>query len=374
MNKISFPLGIADGRYFCNRIKETNQLKKNIQHCRHTVLIAPRRYGKTSLAYLAIKKSKLPFARVDLFMTTNTSEIAQAIIAGIDSLLAQISNAENLLNVIKDLIKSLRPSFIAGMNGLAIKLEPNIQTATSATHICEALKILDRVLSKKSAQAVLFIDEFQEIERISPNQGIEGAIRNVAQESKNFTIIFSGSHRHLLQSMFNNKNQPLYRLCDEIHLERISEQDYISFIDKFALEKWGETLTQNTVQQILTNSESHPYYFNAICEKLFHKSKMPTATDVINIWNDLMLLKKKDILAETRNLQIIHKKILVAIAHEVTSELTGRKFLAQADLSGASVIRALAYLEENDLIEKKENRYHIIDPLLKHIINQVTFF
>lgn len=43
--------------------------------------------------------------------------------------------------------------------------------------------------------AVLLIDEFQEVERVASNQGIEDAIRHVAQETKNFAllrIIFTG--------------------------------------------------------------------------------------------------------------------------------------------------------------------------------------
>lgn len=373
MSKISFPLGIANGRYFCNRINETKQLINNIQQGLHTVLIAPRRYGKTSLAYRAISKGKLPYAKVDLFMTTNGSEITQAIIAGIDNLLTQVSNAENMLSIVKDLLRTLRPSFEAGVSGLKIKLEPNIQ-AQSSTHICEALQILDRVLKKKSQRCVLLIDEFQEVQRVAPNQGIEGAIRHVAQETKNFTIIFSGSQRHLLQSMFNDANKPLYRICDEIHLNRINEKDYIHFINRFSQERWGQPLTAEVIHQIFNYSESHPYYFNAICEKLFQKEKPPLESDVTDVWHNLMVLKKKDILADTNNLQIIHKKLLVAIAHEINKELTGRKFLTKSELSGASVTRALEYLENNDLIEKRNDQYFIIDPLLKSIINELTIF
>ena len=44
-----FPSGIALGESFINREKEREQLKKNIVANRHMVLMAPRRYGKTSL-------------------------------------------------------------------------------------------------------------------------------------------------------------------------------------------------------------------------------------------------------------------------------------------------------------------------------------
>ena len=371
---ISFPLGIAKGKYFCNRVAETKHLGRNMRNCTHTVLISPRRYGKTSLAYKALQDAKLPNARVDLYMTTSATDIEKAIIAGVDNLLSQVSNnAEILLGLIKDFIKLLRPSFEASAHGLKIKLESS-QRANSAANICEALQILDGVLKKKAMKAVLLIDEFQEVQLVAPDQGIEGAIRHVAQETENFTIIFSGSHRHLLRSMFNQKNKPLYRLCDEIQLDRISENDYVPFIKKFSVNQWGEALDEKVLKYIFNQSECHPYYFNAICEKLFMKEKIPTLADAQTVWNNLLSTKKKDVLAETKELNITHKKILVAIAHGINKELTGQQFLSQAELPGSSVIRALEYLEENDFIEKKQDQFYIIDPLLKGIINQLTYF
>lgn len=87
-----------------------------------------------------------------------------------------------------------------------------------------------------------------------------------------------------------------------------------------------------------------------------------------------MDLKHKDVLSETKGMSITHKKLLVAIAHGINCELTGRKFLSQSDLSGSSVIRSLEHLEENDFIEKKNDKYYLIDPLLKGIINRLTYF
>lgn len=69
LEEISFPLDIAKGRYFCNRKNELQQLTRNIENSLHTVLISPRRYGKTSLAYRAIQACGLPSAKVDLYMT-----------------------------------------------------------------------------------------------------------------------------------------------------------------------------------------------------------------------------------------------------------------------------------------------------------------
>ena len=56
-----FPLGKAYGEAFCNRTEESRQLLGNIQHAKHTFLVAPRRYGKSSLCENAIKKMWLSY-------------------------------------------------------------------------------------------------------------------------------------------------------------------------------------------------------------------------------------------------------------------------------------------------------------------------
>lgn len=42
-----FSRGVADGLGFCNRSSEKRQLAINIKNMTHTLLISPRRYGKT---------------------------------------------------------------------------------------------------------------------------------------------------------------------------------------------------------------------------------------------------------------------------------------------------------------------------------------
>lgn len=44
-----FPLGLAEGKAFCNRVAERSKLQTNIELNRSTIVTSPRRYGKSSL-------------------------------------------------------------------------------------------------------------------------------------------------------------------------------------------------------------------------------------------------------------------------------------------------------------------------------------
>lgn len=78
-----FPLGKAYGEAFCNRTNETTRLEENIQNAKHTLIIAPRRYGKSSLAERAIERSKLPAVKINFHLCTSEEEISQIILESV---------------------------------------------------------------------------------------------------------------------------------------------------------------------------------------------------------------------------------------------------------------------------------------------------
>lgn len=371
MTSYQFPLGIAKNEYFCNRVEETTHLIRNIQSCTHTVIISPRRYGKTSLAYRAINQCELPHVKIDLYMATDHRNIERAIIKGVNSIIAQVTGVtDKILNSIKNYIRTIKLTLEMGSDGMKLVLEPSSHN-NSQENICEALQILNAILEKKAQKAVLLIDEFQEVERVAKNQGIEGAIRHIAQETQHFSILFSGSKRHLLKSMFNDRNKPLYRLCDEITLERIDNKDYLTFVNGFANKKWKQALTPETFQAIIEHTEQHPYYFNALLRTVFLLKTPPTKEDITQAWLKLAEKKRNDLFHETDALNITQKKLLIAIANSNNQELTSKEFLSENKLASSSVINGLRELIEEDFIEKKEEKYHLVDPLLKTVIRHL---
>lgn len=85
-----FPSGIAEGRAFCNRLKERQRLKINIQDIRHTVLMAPRRYGKTSLIRQVINQNASINVWIDFLSVTSVEEAEAKIQKAAKSLLFNI--------------------------------------------------------------------------------------------------------------------------------------------------------------------------------------------------------------------------------------------------------------------------------------------
>src|SRR5205085_2388232 len=137
----------------------------------------------------------------------------------------------------------------------------------------EALLLLDKLLIEKKKRAIIFLDEFQEVGQISKNRAIEGAFRTAAQEMRALSLIFSGSIRSLLLSMFEDESRPLYKLCRKIKLDRISAIDYEHHIQKIAISTWNKKIEKGVFDRIMELTNRHPYYVNYLADTVWEKCK-----------------------------------------------------------------------------------------------------
>lgn len=365
-----FPLGIAKGNAFCNRVSERQRLVQNIKAHQHTLITSPRRYGKTSLVLFVLEKLGIPYAKVDLFVALDAKACEEQLLHGIQKLLNQIfTKPERLMSLVRDYFAHSKKRWTVGFKGMNLELIPE-KDSDPATNIMEALFALETVLAKKKQKAILFIDEFQEIGALPSAKALEGGIRHVAQETKYLMFVFSGSNRHLLTYMFDDKSRPLYLLCERIVLDRISESHYVEFINKIALKTWKKKFNPETLAAIFALTERHPYYVNALCNTLWkmhaEKSQPPGIDAVKQIWHDYIYTERTRISRELSYLGFGQRKILTAIAFGHTTELTGKAFLQRVGITGPSVITALDVLAERDLVgQKEDNSYYVIDPLMK---------
>ncbi|MCL5261644.1 MAG: hypothetical protein M1561_08300 [Gammaproteobacteria bacterium] len=359
-----FPLGLAKAEAFCNRIIEQEILHGNIKTTTHTVLISPRRYGKSSLAIKVIEDSTLVYEVIDLFVAKNAKAIEKHIIDGIQHLINKIiTGPEQAIKSLRATLKHLNAKLTVGTSGVNIELV--LSSVDSAANILEALQALDALLLRKKQKAIIFIDEFQQLGALSKGLGLEGAIRHVAQETRNIVFIFSGSNRHLLTHMFNDRNRPFYKLCREIRLDRISEQDYSNYLNYIAQKTWGENLSDEVQFAIFAYTDRHPYYMNVLCMRIWMYAKKPTPENVKQLWQDYIFEERSKTINELSKLTANQYFMLNKIAHGDNKQLTGHIFLSAARIPSSSVVQALDYLRKSDYIYMKEDEYYVLDPLLK---------
>ena len=364
-----FPSGIAIGDAFCNREEERHTLKKNIDNIEHTVLLAPRRYGKTSLSTKVVDEINIQHAWIEMFSITSFETAAVKVTSSIAELIYQLSpDIKKLQLLIKKFFKKLKPEIVLGGFGQKVVLHP---LSNPIETITEILLELDKYALSLDKRAVVVFDEFQQIAMIKDGHAIEACIRQAVERSQVISYIFSGSNRHMLSEMFGNSSRPLYRLCKLITLDRIHEKSYIPFIQKAAIEKWGEELESESIQQILTITERHPFYMNVLCEQLWKLEALPNEDVVSEMWRAYVFHHKTIIISETLDLSINQKKCLSALANHPTKEPSSIEFQIRARLSASSLRQTLKALTKKDLIYKDEGHVtRLLDPAIAYLLNQ----
>ncbi|GJM07513.1 MAG: hypothetical protein DHS20C10_12470 [marine bacterium B5-7] len=369
-----FPLGKAYGKAFCNRVEETQTLVGNILSGKHSFLVAPRRYGKSSLCEKAVKLAGLPSTLVDLHVVTSQEDIQRLLLKGIADLLSKaFTSLDKTLQLTKFHLKLLKPKLSFAAAGVSLVLESE-QHASPQEVIREAILFLEDLLKTRDQQAVLWLDEFQRVVEIAPDMGIEGAIRSAAQETEKLSLIFSGSGRHLIESIFQNSGRPLYKLCKKIKLERIAKSHYLAHLNAAAKEKWKGALLNETFEKIMLRTEQHPYYVNYLCDLLWSSCEaLPTPEDVEQAWCLVVEEEESDLLREFFSISENQKKLLIYIATQSGQNIYSSACIQSTGLLSTSIPKLIKILQEKSMIEEVEKGvYRAINPIYPILLRTST--
>ena len=340
-----FPLTIATGNAFCNREEQRKKLLSNIEKGRHTLIVGPRRYGKSSLVAQTVEdlshsKKKNVLCAIDFSLLAFSSSAIEAIANAAGKALGHMAPAsKKTLSWLSQRILEMNPRITLSIEGQQVELAPQQSPQTS---INEILIGLDETATSRGYRVVFFIDEFQQIGELSDGLCIEAAFRNAAQYAKNTTYIFSGSSRRLLARMFDDPDRPFYRMCDKITLVRIASKEYRAFLQNLAHMRWKKELSEKTLNFILELTRCDSYYINLLCDELWEMPTPPGIDEVNRQWLRCYQIENRLWLERISKIARNQLTLLKALAHFPTKAPTGTAFLRRTnEMSRGSAHQAL---------------------------------
>ncbi|EKD78024.1 MAG: hypothetical protein ACD_42C00077G0007 [uncultured bacterium] len=317
------------------------------------------------MALRAIESVKWPYADIDLFMKQDSESVMNEFFDGIGTLISKIIKpTEQAIRKLESLLKNLSVSIRVGQLGFEFTVSP--KTVDAKKNLKSLLIGVDELLVKHKKHAIIFIDEIQSISGSPVCDEVESSLRFVAQKTKNISFIFSGSNRHLLSQMFEDRSRPLYKLCHKIPLQRISAEHYKNFINKFSRVRWKENLSNETLEEIFSCAKCHPYYMNILCSYLFESNTIPRVDDVVICWKKICREEQGSVARDIEFLTSKQKQLLSEIAKAPgLKEPAGKNFSSRVNLSVKGILGAIEILLKHDLVEKLETgEIRIVDPVL----------
>lgn len=365
-----FPPGIASGNVFCNRVKERKMLLKSILNNEHTLLISPRRYGKTSLILQVLQENAIPCASLDLLPAMNKLYVNQLILKGVADILNQILPKQTTLkHKFLNFFGSMSPKVTFSALGQSLELH---SAQTPEKSITDALLNLNQVAQELKTRVVFLLDEFQQITSLNEHHVLEASIRHVVERSKNVTYLFSGSDRHILEHMFNDRSRPLYKLCSIMKIDRIAASEFGPFIQNAAHTKWKNKLSEEALAEILATTACHTYYVNYLCRQLWKFDVAPTASKVREAWLEYVDAQLPWIRDDVARMTANQRAIMMALTVNPTFEPQGKAFVHQTGLVPASIKRAMDGLVKDNMVYEDINGvYRVLDPAVETYFRSV---
>ncbi len=363
-----FPEGVAQGEAFINREDERDYLIKRIKSNKHCVLIAPRRYGKTSLVMKVSKEMEIPHCAIDLLAAYSAEYVRDQIITKVGQLVFELlPPVKKATSKLINIFQHMKPEVTLSAFGQKLSLRLSNQPLQDITDV---LLKLDETAKFFKKRAVIFIDEFQQISQLKNHASLEAAIRHAVERSGNISYIFSGSNRHLLQQMFGDQGRPLYRLCQTITLNRMTEDVYSKQLQKLADIKWGELLSDTVLERIFICTEFHPFYMNVLCQMIWEQDVIVTAATVDELWHDYVKSQRSIISHDVTTLSVNQRKIITALAASPVKEIQAAKFTTSLKISASSEQQSVEKLLKNDLVyQDSDGLFHVLDPAMRYYLD-----
>jgi AAA+ ATPase superfamily predicted ATPase len=359
---------VVKGKSFINRNDELKKLKINFSSGINTMLISPRRWGKTSLVKKAVneieKENKnIKVCFIDIYRINSEFEFYEMIMQEV--LKKSATSWEEWIRTGKEFLKKVIPSFNIGLdpqNDFSVKVNWNDVEKSPD----EILNLSERIARKRNLQFIICIDEFQKTADLKNSLAFQQKLRSVWQYHENTSYCLFGSKRHVITDLFQNQSMPFYKFGDLIFLQRIKKEYWIKHLIK-SFSVSGKKLSKNIAEEIIQIAQNHPYYIQQISHQVWINTKnIVTLNTVTNSIDELLLYNGIMYSREMDNLTALQINYLRAIANN-DKHLSSKENIQKYNLGTAGNIpRIKEALENKEIIDFFENKPAFIDPLFQY--------
>lgn len=367
MESQPFMFGVAaSGDNFTDRKKETERLLMNFRHGVNTVLISPRRWGKTSLVQKVgnlAQSDKLKIVYLDIFSCRSDRDFYDAFASAV--LKQTSSRIDEWIENAKLFFSRIIPKISMGADPLtdfSISFEMN----PKGNDMEEILQLPEKIARRKDCHIVVCIDEFQQIAEFKDSKTFQKRLRSVWQLQKSVSYCLFGSKKHLMNELFEKKSLPFYKFGDAIYLQKIATEDWIDYIcGRF--EATGKHISEELAEKICRKVDNHSSYVQQLAWLVWiHTDKTATDQDFEAACQEIIDQNTPLFEKQTENLTTYQMNFLRAIIDGVHSEFATQEVLQKYRLgSSANVNIIKRALVKKELIEIEKRQVMIPDPVMK---------
>ena len=368
MENKPFVFGVAtSGDNFTDREKETARLLMNFRSGVNTVLISPRRWGKTSLVQkvcrLAQTDDALKIVYLDIFSCRSDADFYDAFATAV--LKQTSSRMEEWLENAKQFLSRISPKISLGADPLT-DFSLSLELKPKSGDVDEILQLPEKIAVKKGCSIVVCIDEFQQIGEFKDSKTFQKRLRSVWQLQKHVSYCLFGSKKHLMNELFERKSLPFYKFGDAVYLQKISTADWVGYI-RSRFEVTGKSISAELAEEICHRVDNHSSYVQQFAWLVWtHTGTEATRQDLEDAYQDIINQNTPLFEKQTENLTTYQMNFLRAVLDGVHDEFTTQDVMRKYNFGTSANISIIKRaLIKKELIEVEKRKVFIPDPVME---------
>jgi AAA+ ATPase superfamily predicted ATPase len=367
---------------FTDRQNELKSLKADMRNGQNVAVIAPRRYGKSSLVRRATQEllaEGVLVAEVDLMKTPTKEKLASALARAIYRDLAKgvmVKAKEHAKDQLK-MFSSLRVAPVITVNPEDLSYSFSFSSSHAPEDIDATLERLlelpAQLAAEQNKRVVLYVDEFQEITDIDAK--LPRLMRAVFQEQPDVAHIYAGSKRDMMKRLFSDQNEPFYKSAKVMEIGRISPDLFKSFV-KARFDSTDRGISDAALDDLLAVTRGHPYGTQELAYALWEEVPegfTASTTDLEAALGAVLRAENAHFTLLWEKISRAQRLVLQALATE-PGRVQSSRYRDTFGLPGASTVqRAIQALAADELVAKRtDGAYEIVEPFLEEWVLSYT--
>ncbi|MGH2908708.1 MAG: AAA family ATPase [Solirubrobacteraceae bacterium] len=358
------PLAPSD---LIDRDRETETLVDRAADGHNSRLVAPRRYGKTSVLNRVrddVDREGFTCVYVNFFGVLTAGDVAQRI-----ELAYSRQLTGRLAAWFSAARRGLSPSVgaHAGIGVVGVNAQVKLDAASQQS-VLERLAIPRRLHEQRGTRCLVVFDEFQDV--LTASNQMDAVIRSEIEQHRDAaSYIFAGSHVGMMRELFTSQRRAFYGQAGVVELEPLDPQDIAEYLyDRFAA---GNRELTGGLDALLDVGAGHPQRTMLLAHFLWEQTAAGGAADEEAFARAVDHVMTAEVADEMRAIWTKapagQKRVFAAVADDVAGLYATTTQERVGGSRGAAMQQAAhGLVDSGDLVKdgRTHTGYRLVDPLL----------
>jgi hypothetical protein len=339
-----------------DREQEAHRLLRMAEAGQNMRLVAPRRYGKTTLLRRLLRdceQAGMNTVYVDFFGVVSFEEVALRIEEAYRSLRGPFANA------VLAALRALRPS--VGVRAVGVSAQLSAAEEHAQRRLLRLLDLPVRAFERSGARTLVVFDEFQDV--LGADSNADGVIRSRIQHHREeAAYVFAGSLPGMMRTLFESRGRAFFGQTSALTLGPLPEAELADFLQR-RFEATGKQLGE-LLDPLLDLAAGHPHAAMMLAHHLWEHMPAGGRAD-IDGWEAARAAVFAEVhdryVATWEGLRDSERKLLSALASE--PQPFAREALVRRGLKPATARKARGRLLADGELVRDERGWRLADPL-----------